>query len=55
MSSGLKTIRIATENGDTEKGLLPTGQVVGMIHDESAVSDLIERIIADAGLIFNRC
>jgi enoyl-[acyl-carrier protein] reductase II len=48
MANGFKAIRIATENGDTKDGVLPVGQVTGLLHDEPTVSELIERIVADA-------
>jgi len=48
MANGFKAIRLATEEGDTEKGVLPVGQVTGLIHDEPSVSELMECIIAQA-------
>lgn len=48
MANGFKAIRIATENGDTKDGVLPVGQVTGLIHDEPTVSEVIERIVAEA-------
>jgi NAD(P)H-dependent flavin oxidoreductase YrpB (nitropropane dioxygenase family) len=36
---------------DLEGGLLPVGQVTGLIHDEPAVAELIERIVAEADAI----
>jgi enoyl-[acyl-carrier protein] reductase II len=54
MANGFKAFRIATEDGDNKKGLLPVGQVTGLIHDEPTVSDLMERIVAEAGQILNK-
>lgn len=48
MANGFKAIRLATEEGDLEKGLLPVGQVQGLVHDEPTVAEVIERIIAEA-------
>jgi enoyl-[acyl-carrier protein] reductase II len=48
MANGFKAIRVATENGDTKYGVLPIGQVTGLIHDEPSVSDLMKCIIAQA-------
>jgi enoyl-[acyl-carrier protein] reductase II len=48
MANGFKAFQRATENGDARRGLLPVGQVTGLIHDEPTVSELIERIVADA-------
>jgi NAD(P)H-dependent flavin oxidoreductase YrpB (nitropropane dioxygenase family) len=38
----------ATEEGDTQTGVLPVGQVMGLIHDEPSVAEVIERIVAEA-------
>lgn len=53
MANGFKAFRIATEEGDNRKGLLPVGQATGLIHDEPTVVALIERIVAEAGKILN--
>jgi len=47
-ANAFKLILEATEKGDTEGGLLPVGQVTGLIHDEPAVAELIERVVAEA-------
>jgi enoyl-[acyl-carrier protein] reductase II len=49
MANGFKAFQRATEDGDLEKGILPVGQITGLIHDEPTVAELIERIIAEAG------
>jgi enoyl-[acyl-carrier protein] reductase II len=48
MANAFEAIRLATEKGDTEKGVLPVGQVTGLIHDEPTVSELFERVISEA-------
>jgi len=48
MANGFKAFRLATEEGDLEKGILPVGQVTGLLHDEPTVKEAIERIVADA-------
>jgi len=48
MANGFNAFRIATENGDCEKGLLPVGQATGLVHDEPTVAELIERIVSEA-------
>lgn len=48
MANAFEAIRLATEKGDNEKGVLPVGQVTGLIHDEPTVSELFERIISEA-------
>jgi NAD(P)H-dependent flavin oxidoreductase YrpB (nitropropane dioxygenase family) len=47
-ANAFKLILAATEEGDTEGGLLPVGQVTGLIHDEPTVAELIDRIVAEA-------
>lgn len=48
MASGFGAFRRATEEGDLEKGVLPVGQVTGLIHDEPTVAEVIARIVAEA-------
>jgi enoyl-[acyl-carrier protein] reductase II len=48
MANAFKAIRVATEEGDLEEGVLPVGQVTGLIHDEPTVREVIERIVAEA-------
>ena len=50
MANGFKAIKLATEEGDTKKGVLPVGQVTGLIHDEPTVAELMERIVSEAKL-----
>lgn len=50
MANGFKAIRIATEEGDMKNGVLPVGQVTGLIHDEPTVAELMERIVSQAKL-----
>ncbi len=40
----------ATEEGDTQTGVLPVGQVMGLIHDEPSVAEVIERIVSEANI-----
>jgi enoyl-[acyl-carrier protein] reductase II len=54
MANGFKAIRLATEEGDLDKGLLPVGQVQGLIHDELTVAETIERIVAEAKAVHNK-
>jgi NAD(P)H-dependent flavin oxidoreductase YrpB (nitropropane dioxygenase family) len=48
MANGFHAIRTATEDGDTKQGVLPVGQVTGLIHDAPTVAELMERIVAQA-------
>lgn len=47
-ANAYKLILVATEDGDTERGFLPVGQSMGLIHDEPSVAELIERIVEEA-------
>lgn len=48
MANGFEAFRVATEEGNAEEGLLPVGQVTGLIHDEPTVAELLERIVSEA-------
>src|SRR5271157_4386744 len=51
MANAFKAIRVATEQGDTKEGVLPAGQVTGLIHDEPTIAELFERFVAEAKTI----
>ncbi len=51
MANAFKAIRVATEKGDTKEGVLPAGQVTGLIHDEPTIAELFERFVAEAKTI----
>jgi len=48
LANAFKMIRIATEEGDLETGVLPVGQVTGLIHDVPTVKEVIERVVTEA-------
>ncbi|MDI6873578.1 NAD(P)H-dependent flavin oxidoreductase [Candidatus Solincola sp.] len=48
MANAFKLIRIATEDGDTVNGVLPVGQVTGLLHDIPTVKEVIERTVSEA-------
>jgi enoyl-[acyl-carrier protein] reductase II len=48
MANAFKAIKVATEDGDTKTGVLPVGQVQGLIHDQPTVAELFERIVKEA-------
>ena len=48
MANAFKAIRVATENGDNEKGVLTVGQVTGLVRDVPTVAELMERIVSEA-------
>lgn len=53
--SGLVAKREVLEGGSVDKGVLSTGQVVGLIRDVPAVKELIDRIVQEAeDIIKNR-
>ncbi len=54
LANAFKMIRIATENGDIQKGVLPAGQSTGLLKDIPSVAELIERIAAQASEIPGR-
>jgi len=51
MANAFKAIRLATEEGDTKEGVLPVGQVQGLIHDEPSVAELFARIATEVETI----
>lgn len=48
MANAFKQIKEATEDGDIVKGVLPVGQVTGLLHDIPTVAEVIERTVRDA-------
>jgi len=48
MANAFKAIKEATEDGDTKTGVLPVGQVQGLIRDIPTVAELFERIVKEA-------
>jgi len=54
LANGFKAIRVATEEGDIERGVLPVGQATGLIHDEPTVAEVVARIVAEAEQVKDR-
>jgi enoyl-[acyl-carrier protein] reductase II len=54
LANGFKAIRLATEEGDMGRGVLPVGQVTGLIRDEPTVAEVITRIVAEAEQVKDR-
>jgi len=48
MANAFKAIKLATEDGDIQKGVLPVGQNQGLIHDEPTVAELFARMVVEA-------
>ncbi|MHB8894098.1 MAG: NAD(P)H-dependent flavin oxidoreductase [Candidatus Geothermincolia bacterium] len=53
MANAFKQIRVATESGDIEKGVLPVGQVQGLMHDIPTVQELMDRTVKEAEDVIN--
>jgi NAD(P)H-dependent flavin oxidoreductase YrpB (nitropropane dioxygenase family) len=47
-------VRTALVDGDPEHGIMPTGQVVGMINDIPTCAELLERIVREAADTIDR-
>jgi len=54
LANGFKAMRVATEEGDIERGVLPVGQATGLIHDEPTVAEVVARIVAEAEQVKDR-
>jgi enoyl-[acyl-carrier protein] reductase II len=54
MALAFTEFRDSTEKGDVEHGLLPVGQVMGLMKDEPSVAEVIERIVNEASSVQNR-
>jgi NAD(P)H-dependent flavin oxidoreductase YrpB (nitropropane dioxygenase family) len=48
MANAFKSIRIATEDGDLTRGVLPVGQATGLLRDIPTVQEAIERTVREA-------
>lgn len=54
MANAFKLIRIATEGGDTANGVLPVGQVTGLLQDVPTVQEVVERTVREAEEVIDR-
>ena len=48
MANAFDSIKRATENGDSKIGVLPVGQVMGLLKDTPTVAEVMERIVKEA-------
>lgn len=48
MANAFKALNLATEEGDTVKGVLTVGQSTGLLHDIPTIAELFERMAAEA-------
>ncbi len=54
MANGFNAFRIGTTEGDAERGVLPLGQVTGLVHDAPRVAEVIQRTVQEAEQVSNR-
>lgn len=54
MAIGFKAFEVGTINGDNVKGILPLGQVTGIIHDTPTAKQAIDRIMREAKQVEGR-
>jgi enoyl-[acyl-carrier protein] reductase II len=48
MANAFHEFRLAAEEGDEKRGVLPVGQVMGLIGDSPSVAELMDRMIGEA-------
>lgn len=51
MAIGFDAFKVGTMNGDNRKGVLPLGQITGIIHDTPTVATVIRRIVAESAQV----
>ena len=54
MAIGFEAFKAGTMEGDNKKGVLPLGQITGIIHDTPSVKDILPRIIKEAEEAYSR-
>lgn len=53
-ANSFKMVAAATIDGDEERGILPAGQVTGLIRDVPGVAELVKRIVGEAEAVNER-
>ena len=48
MANGFTAFRIGSTEADTGRGVLPLGQVTGLIDDTPSVAEVVQRVVAEA-------
>jgi enoyl-[acyl-carrier protein] reductase II len=48
MANGFKAFKAGTIDGDNDKGVLPLGQITGIIHDTPTVKQAMDRVVKEA-------
>lgn len=54
LANAFKAIQRASENGDMDRGVLPAGQSMGLLHDVPSVSELLERMVSEAEAVHGK-
>ena len=54
MSLAIEAFQKATEKGDTDMGILPVGQAMGLFTDEPTITELFERMVKEARQSLNK-
>lgn len=54
MAIGFEAFKAGTMDGDNKKGVLPLGQITGIIHDTPNIKDLMPRLIKQAEEAYSR-
>jgi enoyl-[acyl-carrier protein] reductase II len=48
MANGFTAFRIGSTEGDSRHGVLPLGQVTGLIDDTPSVAEVVQRVVTEA-------
>ncbi|HOO73285.1 MAG TPA: nitronate monooxygenase [Spirochaetota bacterium] len=52
MAIGFGAFKLGTMDGDNKKGVLPLGQITGIIHDTPSVKEVVDRTVAEAEKVY---
>ncbi len=48
MANGFTAFKLGTQEGDLDRGVLPLGQITGIIDDTPTVAELVDRVMSEA-------
>ncbi len=54
LANAFAAFELATQRGDVERGVLPLGQITGLVRDTPTVAVLLDRIVAEAESVRDR-
>lgn len=54
LANAFKAFRIATQEGDLKKGVLPLGQVTELVQDVPPVEQMLQRVVTEAEEVYGR-